>query len=46
MELAVSLGLLAEVYPSLALAGRPRRRPTFVLRGYESVPVTGRRVRA
>jgi cytochrome P450 len=43
MELAESLGLLAEAYPSLALAGRPRRRPTFVLRGYVSVPVTGAR---
>ena len=33
--------LLAEAYPTLALAGRPRRRPTFVLRGYASVPVIG-----
>jgi cytochrome P450 len=46
MELAVSLALLAQAYPSLALADRPRRRPTFVLRGYQSVTVVGDRVRA
>ncbi len=40
MELAASLGLLAETHPVLALAGNPRRRHTFVLRGFESVPVT------
>jgi len=40
MELAASLGLLAETHPVLTLAGNPRRRRTFVLRGFESVPVT------
>ncbi len=43
MELAASLELLAEAFPTLTLAGRPRRRPTFVLRGYASVPVAARR---
>ncbi len=40
VELAESLGLLVSTYPGLALAGQPRRRPTFVLRGYESVQVS------
>jgi cytochrome P450 len=41
VELAESLGLLVTSYPDLQLAGRPARRPTFVLRGYSSVPVSG-----
>jgi cytochrome P450 len=41
MELAESLSLLAAAYPELELAGVPRRRPTFVLRGYSTVPVSG-----
>jgi cytochrome P450 len=40
VELAESLRLLAGAFPDLRLAGEPRRRPTFVLRGYESVPVS------
>ena len=40
MELAESLRLLAAALPALTLAEEPRRRPTFVLRGYSSVPVT------
>ncbi len=40
MELAESLSLLATTFPSLSLAAEPVRRPTFVLRGYSSVPVT------
>ncbi len=40
VELAESLGLLVSAYPELTLAGRPKRRPTFVLRGYESVQVS------
>jgi cytochrome P450 len=40
VELAESLGLLVRMFPRLRLAGEPTRRPTFVLRGYESVPVT------
>ena len=42
MELAESLRRLVGTFPHLALAGMPRRRPTLVLRGYESVRVTGR----
>jgi len=45
VELAEALALLAASYPCLQLASRPHRRPTFVLRGYESVPVAGERVR-
>jgi hypothetical protein len=29
-----------QAYPNLELAKEPERRPTFVLRGYESVFVT------
>jgi cytochrome P450 len=47
MELAESLRLLAAAYPDLRLAGQPLRRPTFVLRGYQSMPVVaGRAVAA
>jgi cytochrome P450 len=41
MELQISLPTLLRRCPDLALAGDPVRRPTFVLRGYESVPVSG-----
>ncbi len=40
VELVESLGLLLSRFPGLSLAGEPRRRPTFVLRGYESVQVS------
>jgi unspecific monooxygenase len=40
MELFESLTVLASTYPSLALAGEPESRGTFVLRGYHRVPVT------
>ena len=40
MELVESLGLLLGRMPSLALAGEPVSRGTFVLRGYRSVPLT------
>jgi cytochrome P450 len=39
MELNESLAALFATYPSLALAGEPESRGTFVLRGYRSVPV-------
>ncbi|MCY7372363.1 MAG: cytochrome P450 [Spirochaetaceae bacterium] len=39
MELQISLPTLLRRCPDLELAGDPVRRPTFVLRGYESVPV-------
>ena len=37
MELQISLPALLDRFPQLQLAGDPVRRPTFVLRGYESV---------
>lgn len=39
MELVESVGALFAAYPSLALAGEPESRGTFVLRGYRSVMV-------
>jgi cytochrome P450 len=41
MELQISLPALLRRHPKLELAAEPVRRPTFVLRGYESVRVTG-----
>ena len=41
MELQVSLPVLLDRFPDLQLAGEPDRRPSFVLRGYRSVPVSG-----
>jgi cytochrome P450 len=40
MELQISLPTLLRRCPGLHLAGDPVRRPTFVLRGYSSVPVS------
>ncbi len=40
LELQTSLPLLLQRFPDLALAGPPVRRPTFVLRGYRTLPVT------
>ena len=40
MELQISLPTLLRRCPGLHLAGEPVRRPTFVLRGYASVPVS------
>ena len=40
LEMSVSLPALWEKYPKMALAGAPVRRPTFVLRGYESVSIS------
>ena len=39
MEMTTSLPMLLERFPHLELEAEPVRRPTFVLRGYESVPV-------
>jgi cytochrome P450 len=39
LELQTSLPLLLERFPDVALAAEPVLRETFVLRGYESVPV-------
>jgi cytochrome P450 len=40
LEMSVSLPALWEKYPNMQLAGDPLRRPTFVLRGYESVSIS------
>jgi cytochrome P450 len=40
LEMSISLPLLFERFPNLKLAGEPQQRPTFVLRGYETIPVT------
>ncbi len=40
MEMTTSLPMLMKAYPEIELASEPKRRPTFVLRGYESVFVT------
>jgi cytochrome P450 len=40
MELTTSLPMLFEQFPRVRPAGDPVMRPTFVLRGYQSVPVT------
>lgn len=41
LELSVTVPRLLERFPRLQLAGEPTRRDTFVLRGYETVPVAG-----
>ncbi|MBJ7433030.1 MAG: cytochrome P450 [Microbacteriaceae bacterium] len=40
LEMKISLPALIERFPTLELAGEPTRRPTFVLRGYDAIPVT------
>jgi cytochrome P450 len=40
IEMSVSLPLLFERFPDLSLKETPKRRPTFVLRGYESILVS------
>ena len=40
LEMSVSLPALWEKYPTMHLAAEPIRRPTFVLRGYESVAIS------
>jgi cytochrome P450 len=40
LEMSVSLPALWEKYPAMQLAGEAVRRPTFVLRGYESVAIS------
>jgi cytochrome P450 len=39
LELQTALRALLQRLPGLRLAGQPQRRPSFVLRGYRSVPV-------
>jgi cytochrome P450 len=40
LEMSVSLPALWEKHPTMQLASEPVRRPTFVLRGYESVAIS------
>lgn len=40
LEMNVLLPAVFERFPTLSLTNEPRRRPGFVLRGYEAVPVT------
>ena len=40
MEMTTSLPALIKRFPKLQLASEPERRQTFVLRGYETVPVS------
>lgn len=40
LEMSVSLPALWERFPTMELAGSAIRRPTFVLRGYESVAIS------
>jgi cytochrome P450 len=40
LEMNISLPALIERFPTLELAGEPTRRPTFVLRGYDAIPVS------
>lgn len=42
LEMAISLPALIARFPALVLAGEPTRRPTFVLRGYDTIPATVR----
>lgn len=40
LEMSVSLPALWEKFPTMHIASEPVRRPTFVLRGYESVAIS------
>ena len=40
LEMNISLPALIERFPALELAGEPTRHPTFVLRGYDAIPVS------
>ena len=40
LEMNISLPALIERFPALELAGEPTRRPTFVLRGNDAIPVS------
>lgn len=46
LELQISIAGLLDRFPDLALAGEAPRRPTWVLRGYESIPVTAKESRS
>jgi cytochrome P450 len=38
--MAISLPALIERFPTFEFAGEPTRRPTFVLRGYDTIPAS------
>ena len=40
MEGEIGLRALFERFPDLSLAGPPHRRPTRLLRGFDTMPVT------
>jgi cytochrome P450 len=40
LEAAVAFPRLLAAFPALAAAGEPQRRTGFVLRGFETLPVT------
>jgi cytochrome P450 len=40
LEMNTSLPMMFERFPQLKLAGTPVQRPTFVLRGWETIPAT------
>ena len=40
LEMGISLPALFERFKDIELASTPKRRPTFVLRGYESVDIS------
>ena len=40
LEMQNSLPMMFERFPDIKLAGTPVQRPTFVLRGWETIPVT------
>ena len=40
LELQISIKTLLDRFPTLQLVGEAPRRPTWVLRGYESIPVS------
>jgi cytochrome P450 len=39
MELQIALGALLERYPSIELAGDVAWKPSFIIRGLESLPL-------
>jgi cytochrome P450 len=43
LELQISIRTLLDRYPTLQLVGESPRRPTWVLRGYESIHVSSER---
>jgi len=40
LEMGIALPKLVKAFPNMKIASEPVRRPTFVLRGYESVAIS------